>query len=242
MSENKVDVLLVGGGVMSATLGMLLMQLDPTLKVTMVERLDNVAHESTDGWNNAGTGHAGYCELNYTPQNADGSIDIKRALNINAAFEGMCLGGVGHAEELRRVAVDLRPLVGHHRMEICGEGRAECIGSQLLPEPRDLMPGFRFAHRVRSTKCRGADQDQVLSGEQQVAAVHDIGERPGREAHEKNGQGRRRLHECDQERRRSKPRHEPHAPHILKPRPDIGRQGGEPDRAENSDLKRRPLG
>src|SRR3569832_702462 len=87
MSENKVDVLLVGGGAMSATLGMLLMQLDPALKITMVERLDHVAHESTDGWNNAGTGHAGYCELNYTPQNADGSIDIKRALNINAAFE-----------------------------------------------------------------------------------------------------------------------------------------------------------
>ena len=87
MSENKVDVLLVGGGVMSATLGMILMQLDASLKITMVERLDHVAHESTHGWNNAGTGHAGYCELNYTPQNADGGIDIKRALDINAAFE-----------------------------------------------------------------------------------------------------------------------------------------------------------
>lgn len=87
MSEIKVDVLLVGGGVMSATLGTMLMQLDPSLRITMVERLDHVAHESTDGWNNAGTGHAGYCELNYTPQNADGNIDIKRALNINAAFE-----------------------------------------------------------------------------------------------------------------------------------------------------------
>ncbi|HEY8119553.1 MAG TPA: malate dehydrogenase (quinone) [Methylophilaceae bacterium] len=87
MSENNVDVLLVGGGVMSATLGTMLTQLDPSLKITMVERLDHVAHESTDGWNNAGTGHAGYCELNYTPQNADGGVDIKRALNINAAFE-----------------------------------------------------------------------------------------------------------------------------------------------------------
>ena len=87
MSENNVDVLLVGGGVMSATLGTMLTQLDPSLRITMVERLDHVAHESTDGWNNAGTGHAGYCELNYTPQNADGSVDIKRALNINAAFE-----------------------------------------------------------------------------------------------------------------------------------------------------------
>jgi malate dehydrogenase (quinone) len=87
MSLKKVDVLLVGAGVMSATLGKLLAQLDPTLKIMMVERLSKVAHESSHGLNNAGTGHAGYCELNYTPQLADGSIDISRALAINAAYE-----------------------------------------------------------------------------------------------------------------------------------------------------------
>ena len=87
MAERTVDVLLVGGGVMSATLATLLVQLDPTLKIAMVERLDEVARESTDGWNNAGTGHAGYCELNYTPQNAEGEVSIDRALGINAAFE-----------------------------------------------------------------------------------------------------------------------------------------------------------
>ena len=76
MSETSFDVLLVGGGVMSATLGMLLKQLDPALNIVMIEKLDEVAQESTDGWNNAGTGHAGYCELNYTPQQQDGSIDI----------------------------------------------------------------------------------------------------------------------------------------------------------------------
>ncbi|MFC3151933.1 malate dehydrogenase (quinone) [Litoribrevibacter euphylliae] len=87
MAVKTTDVLLVGGGVMSATLGTMLQQLDPSLKITMIERLDHVAHESTDGWNNAGTGHAGYCELNYTPQVADGSVEIDRALGINAAFE-----------------------------------------------------------------------------------------------------------------------------------------------------------
>lgn len=87
MTAKEVDVLLVGGGVMSATLGMLLKQLDPNMTITLVERLDHVAHESTDGWNNAGTGHAGYCELNYTPESADGSITIDRALSINASFE-----------------------------------------------------------------------------------------------------------------------------------------------------------
>ena len=87
MTAKEVDVLLVGGGVMSATLGMLLKQLDPNMAITLVERLDQVSHESTDGWNNAGTGHAGYCELNYTPESDDGTITIDRALSINANFE-----------------------------------------------------------------------------------------------------------------------------------------------------------
>lgn len=87
MAVRQADVVLVGGGVMSATLGMMLRQLDPSLDIVMVERLDHVAHESTDGWNNAGTGHAGYCELNYTPETDDGDVAIDRALKINAQFE-----------------------------------------------------------------------------------------------------------------------------------------------------------
>lgn len=87
MVTNKVDVLLVGGGVMSSTLGTLLSKIDPSLKITLVERLDRVAHESTDGWNNAGTGHAGNCELNYTPENINGEVEVRRALEINADFE-----------------------------------------------------------------------------------------------------------------------------------------------------------
>lgn len=87
MNIRTADVLLVGGGVMSATLGMMLTQLDPSLKVIMVERLDHVAHESTHSWNNAGTGHAGYCELNYTPESDDGNVAINRAQEINASFE-----------------------------------------------------------------------------------------------------------------------------------------------------------
>ena len=87
MTSNSVDVLLVGGGAMSTTLGMLLKQLDPSMTLTMVERLGSIAKESTDGWNNAGTGHAAYCELNYTSENADGTVNIDKAVNINAAFE-----------------------------------------------------------------------------------------------------------------------------------------------------------
>lgn len=87
MTVEKVDVLLVGGGVMSATLATLLNELDPSMRMVMVERLPSIATESTDAWNNAGTGHAGYCELNYTPMDDTGNISINRALAINASFE-----------------------------------------------------------------------------------------------------------------------------------------------------------
>jgi malate dehydrogenase (quinone) len=83
----QVDVLLVGSGVMSTTLAALFAELDPHKSLLMVERLETVAAESTDAWNNAGTGHAGYCELNYTPVNSQGRVEINRALSINASFE-----------------------------------------------------------------------------------------------------------------------------------------------------------
>ncbi|MDF2182908.1 malate dehydrogenase (quinone) [Neptuniibacter sp. CAU 1671] len=87
MTTKSVDVLLIGAGAMSTTLGVLLKQLDPSLTISMVERLDHVAKESTDGMNNAGTGHAAYCELNYTPEMPDGTINTAKAFAINSAFE-----------------------------------------------------------------------------------------------------------------------------------------------------------
>lgn len=87
MARTDIDVLLVGGGIMSATLAVLLHRLDPTLHICMVEQLADVALESSDALNNAGTGHAGYCELNYTPKTTHGDIQIRRALEINASFE-----------------------------------------------------------------------------------------------------------------------------------------------------------
>lgn len=87
MTVKKVDVLLVGSGVMSTTLATLLNELDHSMSMMMVERLPSIASESTDAWNNAGTGHAGYCELNYTPVDQAGNVNISRALAINASFE-----------------------------------------------------------------------------------------------------------------------------------------------------------
>jgi malate dehydrogenase (quinone) len=78
---------LVGAGIMSATLGALLRRLEPDWNITLVERLDAVAAESSNPWNNAGTGHSALCELNYTPQNPDGSIDITKAVRINEQFQ-----------------------------------------------------------------------------------------------------------------------------------------------------------
>lgn len=83
----EVDALLVGGGIMSATLGVLLKELAPERSVLMVEALDELAAESSQAWNNAGTGHAALCELNYTPQMPDGSVAIEMAVQINAQFQ-----------------------------------------------------------------------------------------------------------------------------------------------------------
>ena len=88
MSEaEKTDVLLVGAGIMSATLSALLRLVEPNWTMTLVERLDGVAAESSDAWNNAGTGHSALCELNYTPAKPDGSIDISKAINVNEQFQ-----------------------------------------------------------------------------------------------------------------------------------------------------------
>ena len=83
----KVDVLLVGGGIMSSTLGIWLHELEPNWSMMMIERLDGVAKESSNGWNNAGTGHSALAELNYTPEKKDGTIDISKAIEINEAFQ-----------------------------------------------------------------------------------------------------------------------------------------------------------
>src|SRR6476661_2407052 len=81
------DVLLVGAGIMSATLAVMLKELNPTLTIDIHEVLGDAAQESSNAWNNAGTGHAALCELNYTPQMRDGRIDVSKALQVNTEFD-----------------------------------------------------------------------------------------------------------------------------------------------------------
>ena len=81
------DVLLIGAGIMSATLAVILKELDPKLRIEIHEVLGSEAQESSNAWNNAGTGHAALCELNYTPEKANGSIDISKALEVNTEYD-----------------------------------------------------------------------------------------------------------------------------------------------------------
>ncbi|GAA4512127.1 malate:quinone oxidoreductase [Brevibacterium yomogidense] len=84
--KETADVVLIGGGIMSATLGALLNDLQPEWDIRVYEKLDYVARESSHAWNNAGTGHAALCELNYSPQDANGDVDISKAVTINEQF------------------------------------------------------------------------------------------------------------------------------------------------------------
>ncbi|MBB6734657.1 malate:quinone oxidoreductase [Cohnella zeiphila] len=85
--QTKSDVILIGAGIMSATLGTMLKQLAPDWKITVFEKLGKPGEESSNEWNNAGTGHAALCELNYTTEKSDGSIDISKAINVNEQFQ-----------------------------------------------------------------------------------------------------------------------------------------------------------
>jgi malate:quinone-oxidoreductase len=90
MSDNltiEPDVVLIGAGVMSATVGVFLKELEPSLTIEMFETLENCGLESSEAWNNAGTGHAANCEMNYTPERSDGSVDISKALEVNVEFD-----------------------------------------------------------------------------------------------------------------------------------------------------------
>src|SRR6056300_578121 len=84
---DRFDAVLVGGGIMSATLGTLLKHVEPSWKIAIIERLPAIGEESSNAWNNAGTGHSALCELNYTPQGDDGSIAIDSAVSVNEQFQ-----------------------------------------------------------------------------------------------------------------------------------------------------------
>ncbi|SEL79732.1 malate:quinone oxidoreductase [Paenibacillus sp. OK003] len=85
--QTSTDVILIGAGIMSATLGTLLKQLAPDWNIKVFEKLASAGEESSNEWNNAGTGHSALCELNYTVERPDGSVDISKAIKVNEHFQ-----------------------------------------------------------------------------------------------------------------------------------------------------------
>jgi malate dehydrogenase (quinone) len=86
-SLKQADAVLIGAGIMSVTLATLLKRLDPSMEIAIYEVLGSEAQESSNAWNNAGTGRAALCELNYTPEDSSGNIDISKALTVNTEFD-----------------------------------------------------------------------------------------------------------------------------------------------------------
>ncbi len=136
MSDETFDVVLIGAGIMSATLGTLLHRLDPTLRIAILERLDHAAAESSDAWNNAGTGHAGYCELNYTPRLADGSVECKKALHIAAQFEKSLelWRSLPDSDSFVRCVPHLSFVSGEEDVAFLRARHAQLVGSPLFAE------------------------------------------------------------------------------------------------------------
>ncbi|MBB5831737.1 malate:quinone oxidoreductase [Brachybacterium aquaticum] len=87
LDVTRADAVLIGGGIASATLAAMLTELEPDWDIVVLERLDSLGAESSDAWNNAGTGHSALCELNYTPQDVDGSVSPAKAISINEQFQ-----------------------------------------------------------------------------------------------------------------------------------------------------------
>ncbi|MCC3159616.1 malate:quinone oxidoreductase [Hymenobacter sp. 15J16-1T3B] len=145
-TELQPDVILIGAGIMSATLGMMLKELQPDLRIAVVERLDVAAAESSDAWNNAGTGHSAFCELNYTPERPDGSIDTSKAIKIAEQFEQSKQFWTFLAEQYQ--VKELSRFINHvpHLSFVWGEDNVEYLRKRhaaLTQSP--LFQGMQFS-------------------------------------------------------------------------------------------------
>ena len=152
----KADVVLVGAGIMSATLGALLRRLEPDWSITLVERLDAAGAESSGAWNNAGTGHSGLCELFYTPQQPDGSIDVSKAVRVNEQFQVTRQFWAYAAENgiLSDVRGFLRPVPhvsfvqGADRVDYLRRRRQALAGNPLFARTEWIDDADEFARRL----------------------------------------------------------------------------------------------
>jgi malate dehydrogenase (quinone) len=165
----KVDAVLVGTGIMSATLSALLRRLEPDWSITVIERLDGAAAESSDPWNNAGTGHAGLCELFYTPQLTDGSIDITKAVRVNEQFQvtrqfwayaaenGMVSDVRGFLNSVPHVSF----VQGPQRVDYLRRRRDALAGNPLFARSEWIEDAAEFARRLPYMAAQRSDAEPV---------------------------------------------------------------------------------
>jgi malate dehydrogenase (quinone) len=149
-------VILVGAGIMSATLGALLRRLEPDWSIGIVERLDAAGAESSDAWNNAGTGHSGLCELFYTPQRPDGSIDVSKAVRVNEHFQvsrqfwayAACNGMLSDVPGFLRAVPHVSFVHGADRVDYLRRRRQALAGNPLFARSQWIDDADEFARRL----------------------------------------------------------------------------------------------
>ena len=170
--NQQTDVLLIGGGIMSATLGTYLQALEPDWSITMVERLDAVAKESSDGWNNAGTGHSALMELNYTPKKADGSVSIDKAVEINEAF---LVSRQFWAHQMKAgVLKDPRSFINTvpHMSFVWGDENVKFLRTRYAAmQQNDLFRGIRYSEDFDQIKAWAPLVMEGRDPQQKVAAT-----------------------------------------------------------------------
>jgi L-2-hydroxyglutarate oxidase LhgO len=153
-ASERPDVVLIGAGIMSATLGTILKELEPALDVVMFETLHDCALESSEAWNNAGTGHAANCELNYTPRRPDGSVDISRALQHTGVLEfGTEL--IGSADNSIVALLGASPGASTAAF-IATEVLEKCFGKELAGGWRDKLRAFIPTYGIDLTQDAAA--------------------------------------------------------------------------------------
>ncbi len=146
----RSDAILIGSGIMSANLGALLKCLSPALSIKVFEATEELAQESSHGWHNAGTGHAGICELSYTPhREADGSVNVQKAIDIYAQFSqslqfwsyALAQGMVDHPREF----INAVP----HLSFVHGEAQVDFLRARY-----EAMSGHHFFRSMEFTTDR----------------------------------------------------------------------------------------
>ena len=119
-TPEHADVVLIGGGIMSATLGAMLARLEPEWRIVLLERGGQVAAESTNPWNNAGTGHSGYCELNYMPDPEDPAkaAEVSRQFLLSRQWwSHLAAGGLVDPREFMRTTPHMSIVFGRRDVE-----------------------------------------------------------------------------------------------------------------------------